>query len=314
MFSMKLPKISRLIQYFLSFCLIFLLIFSQATPALAARSGGRIGGGSFRAPTRTYSPSPRSSGGYGYGYPGGGMGFPFLIPLFGFGGGGLFTLLIFIAIAGFLMRSFSNASGNDEMNDYSNPTVAVAKVQVGLLANARALQKELDHLALSADMETPMGRAMVLQEASLALLRHPEYWFYGNAESYNAPLTTAESKFNQLSLKERSKFTEETLSRVDKQLKQADNPLTLPESSGELANIAEHSQGYIIVTLLAGIDGKLEFPSINDTDDLKRALQQIGSTGSDRLLAFEVLWTPQAEGDTLSKEDILAHYPDLKLV
>jgi uncharacterized membrane protein len=27
-----------------------------------------------------------------------------------------------------------------------------------------------------------------------------------------------------------------------------------------------------------------------------------------------VLWTPQAEGDTLSSDDVLAEYADLKLV
>jgi uncharacterized membrane protein len=32
------------------------------------------------------------------------------------------------------------------------------------------------------------------------------------------------------------------------------------------------------------------------------------------LLAVEVLWTPQAEGDTLTTNDILAEYPNLKLV
>ncbi len=38
--------------------LIAVLVFSNAGQALAARSGGRIGGGSFRrpAPTRTYQP------------------------------------------------------------------------------------------------------------------------------------------------------------------------------------------------------------------------------------------------------------------
>ena len=72
------------------------LCLFQAQPADAAR-GGRMGGGSFRAPSM-----PRSSGGsygggyrgggYGGGYRGGGFGFPFLIPIFGFGGGGLFGL------------------------------------------------------------------------------------------------------------------------------------------------------------------------------------------------------------------------------
>ena len=76
------------------------LCLFQAQPADAAR-GGRMGGGSFRAPS-----IPRSGGSYGGGsyrgggYRGGGLGFPFLIPIFGFGGGGLFGLLILMAVAG----------------------------------------------------------------------------------------------------------------------------------------------------------------------------------------------------------------------
>ena len=58
----------------------------------------------------------------------------------------------------------------------------------------------------------------MLQEATLALLRHPEYWVYGATESQKASLDAAEAKFNQLSLTERSKFTDETLSNVNNEI------------------------------------------------------------------------------------------------
>jgi uncharacterized membrane protein len=47
---------------------------------------------------------------------------------------------------------------------------------------------------------------------------------------------------------------------------------------------------------------------------MRQVLQQVGAIGSDRLLAIEVLWTPQAEEDTLTTDDILAAYPNLKLM
>lgn len=288
--------------------LVLTLVLGNAGDALAARTGGRIGGGSFSAPSRTYSPP--AGGGYsspGYGYGGGGFGFPFLLPFFGFGGGfgGLFTILIFISIANFLVRSFRNAAG--EEGNYNNPQVSVGKVQVGLLASARELQTELDDLASIADTGTASGRAMVLQEATLAVLRHPEYWVYGATESQKTALEAAEAKFNQLSLTERSKFTEETLSNYNTQLRQGESSSTLVKSDGG-------SGEYIIVTIIVGAEGKLELPQINGSEDLRAALQQIGGIGSDRLLAIEVLWTPQAAGDTLSTDDILAEYPNLKLV
>lgn len=303
----------------LALAFILALAFGDASQALAARSGGRIGGGSFRSPSRSYR-AP-SGGGYrspaGGGYGGGGFGFPFLIPFLGFGGGGggLFTILIFIAIANFLVKSFRGAGGGggDSEYGYSPTTISVGKVQVGLLANARDLQKELDELAYKADTGTASGRAMVLQEATLALLRHPEYWVYGAAESSQAGMDSAEAKFNQLALAERSKFIGETLSNVNSQLKQASQPV-LSEGGGQLAELPDSSGDYIIVTVLVGTEGQLKLPKINDSADIRQALQDIGGIGSDRLLAVEILWTPQAEGDTLTSDDILANYPNFKLI
>ena len=307
------------------FGLIFTLVLGNANSALAARSGGRIGGGSFRAPSRTYSPPSsgyRSPGGYGGGYgggyyPGGGIGFPFLFPFFGIGGGfgGLFGILIFFALANFLVQSFRRMGegGENDVPGYSNSKISVGRVQVGLLANARGLQKELDELGRRADTGSAEGRAQVLQESTLALLRHPEYWVYGAAQSQQTALEAAEAKFNQLALTERSKFTAETLSNVNNQLTEGYSQVSLPADGGQLTT-TEAPGEYIIVTILVGAEGKLELPKINSSDDLRQALRQIGGISSDRLLAVEILWTPQAEGDTLTSDDLMAEYPDLKLV
>ncbi|NEQ67693.1 MAG: hypothetical protein F6K21_19740, partial [Symploca sp. SIO2D2] len=107
--------IKPLLKSLVVFGLILTLVLGNASSALAARSGGRIGGGSFRVPSRSYSVP---NGGYrapvggGYYAPGGGFGFPFLLPFFGFGGGfgSLFSILIFLAIANFLVKSIRSAS------------------------------------------------------------------------------------------------------------------------------------------------------------------------------------------------------------
>lgn len=305
------------------FGLIFSLVLGNAGNALAARSGGRIGGGSFRAPSRTYSPpsggyrSPGGGYGYGYGYPGGGFGGSFFLMPFLFGGGfgSIFGILIFFAIANFLVQTFRRMGegGDNDVPGYSNPKISVARVQVGLLEGARGLQKELDELALSADTGSAQGRAQVLQESTLALLRHPEYWVYGAAQSQQTALEAAEAKFNQFALAERSKFTSETLSNVNNQLRDASSQTSLPADGGQIA-ATEAPGEYIVVTLVVGTQGKLELPTINSSDDLRQALRQMGSISSERLLAVEILWTPQAEGDTLTSDDLMAGYPDLKLV
>jgi uncharacterized membrane protein len=311
-----ISRLKTLLKPLFAIALIVTLVFSHADGALAARSGGRIGGGSFRAPTRSYTAPSRgyqSGGGY---YGGGGFGFPFLIPFFGFGGGfgGLFTIFIAIAIGNFLVQSFRRAGGSEEELEYSsNPTVSVARIQVGLLAEARGLQTELDQLAFKADTGTATGRAQVLQEATLSLLRHPEYWKYAGTESQQAALNSAEAKFNQLALGERAKFTEETLSNFNSQIKKASSSaLTLEEKGGDL--LTQDPGEYIVVTLVVGTLSKLQLPVVRTTEDLRQALRQIGGIGSDQLLAVEVLWTPQASGDTLTSDDMVAGYPDLKLI
>lgn len=308
-------KIKPLLKPVILLGLVAVLWFSQADAALAAR-GGRIGGGGFSAPrrsvpTRTYRPP--AGGGFG-----GGFGFPFLIPFFGFGGGGgLFSLFIMLAIAGFLVRtirSVTSGEGDGYGGGYvATPKLSVAKVQVGLLAEARTLQDDLNRIARSADTSSSAGLAQVLQETTLSLLRHPEYWVYGAAESNQARLDAAEAEFNRMALAERSKFTEETLSNVNNQLRQAEAKGELAKTaSGELA--ASQPGEYIVATLIVGAEGDLKLPKVTSSNDLRQAISQIGSVSGDRLLALEVLWTPQADGDTLSHDDVVMNYPKLSLV
>ncbi|NJN58496.1 MAG: DUF1517 domain-containing protein [Leptolyngbyaceae cyanobacterium SL_5_9] len=316
MYKKLFALIKPLLKPLLIAGLVITLVFSQADGALAAR-GGRIGGGSFRAPSRTYAPPSRTyappGGGY---YPGGGFGFPFIIPFFGVGGGfgGLFTVLIFISIASFLVRSFRQAQGGEDGMGYtSSPAISVAKVQVGLLADARTLQADFDRIARAADTGSSEGLAQVLQETTLSLMRHPEYWVYGAAANQQARLEAAEAQFNRLALAERSKFSEETLSNVNNQLRQArESALVKAEPGGELVQAAPGE--FIVVTLLVATQNKLQLPAVNNTQDLRRALSQVGAIPSEQLLAVEVLWTPQDENDTLSSEDLLTEYPDLKLI
>ncbi|NJL41005.1 MAG: DUF1517 domain-containing protein [Leptolyngbyaceae cyanobacterium SM1_4_3] len=317
MYKKLFALIKPLLKPLLIAGLALTLVFSQADGALAAR-GGRIGGGSFRAaPSRTYAPPSRTyappGGGY---YPGGGFGFPFIIPFFGVGGGfgGLFSILIFISIASFLVRSFRQAQGSEDGLGYSSsPSVSVAKVQVGLLSDARTLQADFDRIAKSADTGSSEGLTQVLQETTLSLMRHPEYWVYGAAENQQARLEAAEAQFNRLALAERSKFSEETLSNVNNQLRQArESALVKAEPGGELVQSAPGE--FIVVTLLVATQNKLQLPAVNNTQDLRRALSQVGAIPSEQLLAVEVLWTPQDENDTLSAEDLLTEYSDLKLI
>lgn len=309
-----LQRLKPLVKPIVALTLAIVLVFGYADSAWAARAGGRIGGGGFRAPSRTYSAprSYRSPAGGGY-YPGGGLGFPFLIPLFGMGGGfgGLFTLILFLGLANFLVRTVQNAQASGAEVGSENPVVTVAQLQIGLLANARSLQDDLNRMALTANTASSQGLTQVLQESSLALLRHPEYWQYATATATQTRLLTAEQTFNQKALAERSKFSGETLTNVNSRLQQVETQVALPDGAGT----ADQEPGaYIVATVLVATQGRLNLPKISSPDDVRQALSQLGSVASDRLLAVEILWTPQASGEALSAEELIAEYPSLTLI
>ncbi len=298
--------------------LVAFLVLSQAGSALAARSGGGFGGGSFRraAPTRIMPSRPAPGPGYRTPYGGGGFGFPFMLPFFFGGGGTLFSILIFIAIANFLVSNFRNVASSEggvlgSGQATANPPVSISTLQVGLLAEARSLQTELDKIALNANTESSVGLTIALQETTLALLRHPEYWVYGNTEGQQTQLLSAEAEFNRRTLSERSKFAEETLTQYDGQVRQKSATATL-EPSTEDDLLAQGPGEYIVVSLIVAAQGKLKLPTIQSTEDLKKALNQLGAISSDDLLAMRVLWTPQADGDTLTADDVVAAYPQLR--
>ena len=282
-------------------------------PSLAA-SGGRIGGGSFRS-----APMPRSYGGGGYqrGYQrgygggfGGGFGFPFIVPFF-FGGGGLFGFLILMAVVGVLVNALrgggqalpAGAAGGPVERYQNDGPVAIAQLQVGLLASARELQRDLRQLAGSADTSNSVGLQRVLQDSTLALLRHPDLWVYANAEVGQVPFASAESTFNRLSMTERSKLRSEVTSNVSG---------SVARDAGGAAGDADAVSDYIAVTLLVASRGRLPLKPVNGSEELRETLRILGSVPSSELLALEVIWQPEGAGDVLSADELLTAYPQIK--
>jgi uncharacterized membrane protein len=295
----------------LSAALAMVLLVPQ--PAQAA-SGGRIGGGSFRS-----APMPRSYGGGGYsggGYQrgfGGGIGFPFIVPFF-FGGGGLFGFLVLMAVVGLVLNAFRGGGGGGQalpagmrggnLDSYRpDGPVSIAQLQVGLLASARDLQRDLRGLAASSDTSSSSGLQRVLQDSTLALLRHPDLWVYANAEVGQVPFQAAESTFNRLSMTERSKLSGEITTNVGG---------SRGAATATTAGDADATSDYIAVTLLVASRNRVVLKPVNGSEDLREALRVVGSVPSDQLLALEVIWQPEGAGDVLSADELITAYPDLK--
>jgi uncharacterized membrane protein len=302
--------------------LVLGLLLLEPEPSWAA-SGGRIGGGSFRsAPSapRSYGGGGSYRGNYGGGYGGGGygggyrggggIGFPFIIPFFGFGGGGLLGLLVLMAVVGLIANALRGggsapAMGGGDDGGYLQPEgpVSIAQVQVGLLASARQLQDDLRRLAAASDTSSSGGLQLVLQETSLALLRHPDLWVYANAEVGQVPFASAEATFNRLSMAERSKLSGELTTNVAGR-----------RSAAPAAAVGDSDAGsdFIVVTVLAASRQRLNLKGAASAEALRASLQALGGLSADDLLALEVIWQPDGAGEVLSAEEVLTAYPDLQ--
>lgn len=301
----------RVVSWLALPALLLTLLVVAPQPGWSA-SGGRIGGGSFRS-----APSmPRSyggggyRGGYGGGYRGGyggGIGFPFVLPFF-FGGGGLFGFLILMAVVGLIVNALRGGGGDPAGGGAlaaprTEGPVSVAQVQVGLLASARDLQADLRRLAASADTSNSTGLQAVLQETSLALLRHPDLWVYANAEVGEVPFPAAEATFNRLSMAERSKLERELTTNVAGQrFQDGSRPVGASDATSD----------FIAVTLLVASRQRLNLPAAGSADQLRQGLQLLGAVASSDLLAVEVIWQPEGAGEVLTADQLITAYPDLQ--
>ena len=182
----------------------------------------------------------------------------------------------------------NNVIGNSEID---NNIVTVSKIQVGLLASARAIQTGLSKYSLDTDTESPEGLAQLLQEAALALLRTQENWTHVSASSKTVRTREeAQAIFTQFSIEERSKFSAETLTNVNGIRRIQDNSQQDNEPGS-----------YIVVTLLVGTeDDRPLFGDIYSVKELKQALERIAATPPEYLTVFELLWTPQSETESLT--------------
>ena len=296
------------------------LLLVQPQPSHAA-SGGRIGGGSFRAPSMPRSGGYGRSygggygGGYGRGYGGGGIGFPFIVPFFGFGslGGllGLFALMAFVGVIANAFRGNSGGGGGPAMGGYERPEaiaggpVTLVQLQIGLLASAKELQQDLRELAATSDTSSSSGLQRVLQETTLSLLRHPDLWVYANLENGSVPFNAAESTFNRLSMTERSKLREELTTNVGGQRSGSATGLA---AVGD----ADATNEFIAVTVLVASRRAVSLKGIDSSEGLRESLRILGSTSSTDLMALEVIWQPDGAGEVLSADELVTAYPNLQ--
>ncbi|CAN0174201.1 unnamed protein product [Ectocarpus sp. 12 AP-2014] len=324
--------------------------FSTPGEALAARSGGRMGGRSFSSPSRSYSapsapsrsyapsyggggttvlPVPVPMGGYGMGY---GFGSPFGFSPFGrpgvsFYGGGFgvnpVDLLVLGGVAygvSQLVKGGGTSFGNldDSPPSSLGEGVDVLKLQVAINCRDRgsnSILGVLEDVSSRGDTESRSGLAEVVSEVSLALARRSLDWVASASELEhfnNRNVERAEATFSQYSIQLRTKVERETNAVI------GGKNISAERSGG--GRIGSGGPTVAVVSLVVALRGdamkKLGLDrSVSSTSGLKTALQTIASgalsDGGDNVLAAEVLWTPEEPWEVLTREDAIADFPEL---
>lgn len=132
----------------------------------------------------------------------------------------------------------------------------------------------------------PACLLLLSTEVVLAMLRNPKYCIYGASSQKSCSSTSSlEQAFNNASVKERSKFEQETLVNV----------------GGSAARRSRYSPAgsskpdeLVVVTLLVATGCKVDVPAkINSLAELRQALEALGGLPQDQVMGVELLWTPQ---------------------
>lgn len=283
--------------------------FSRPSAPSGGGGGGSYGGGGYRSDPSyggggpVIVPAPYGGGYGGYGYSSGG-GFGLILMMLLLGGGILPIVWIYLMQAARARRSTAGGDSYAAYGELDNDTVTVTCVQIALLAQARYIQEDLTQLTMNLDPELPEQRSELLRESVLSLLRAPENWTHVRSLSQTVKSREEAGRlFEQLSIQERSKFSSETLARIGGQVRR--QTLRVPEDEGPAS--------YIVVTLLIGSadDRPLIKDKIYSSEELQQVLQKLGGISSDYLMVFELMWSPQDASDSLTRDELLAEYPDL---
>ncbi len=304
--------------------LLLILCFSTAA---YARSGGSMGGGSFRS--RSGGSSFGSGGGGGsfsspsYGSGGGGTRFmPIPVPIggsryygpsYGYGGssggGGWIVLLILVGIIVIVVvvarrsRRRDGQSGGDD-------GIQTSRVQFGIQMQAWPLVERLEAIARNADTSDSGGLQNMLVQ-SLATIRHYVYNIeFGAAEQKPAmnPLE-AERQFGR--------WTGEARLSYDREVVRADR-FGVQEQQKEVATDGLHDEDgqlavaeFFVVTLVLATRS-FTLPTLTNVAEVQMLLGQLAGLTASDLVALEIIWSPAAKSDAMSRDDMETTFPALR--
>jgi uncharacterized membrane protein len=292
---------------------LFLSLMLVVPEALAQRTGGRFGGGGgFRPKTtsgsQVNSPNYNSGGGFSGGF--------FFFPSFGYGYGGGGSILTGLVLLGllyfFLVRPAMNArrrsfmGGGDEgysEGPATKPGVYTLDIAVSSTA-ARDLQKRLEEIGIAAD--SPEGLARALKETALLLNRRKdEVEGAAVTAKEKISITEAEQLFESAVTRARSRYQVDTFSAEQGKVRRSASP----EGTGK-----DGIMEYLVLSFVVGTTQPLNLPKLEERKNLEELLFKLSSVPAAQLAALEVVWTPGDPNDSLTKDDLMASFPEIVML
>lgn len=299
---------------------LVLLTLLAAAPASAQDSGGSFGGGDFGG-----DDGGGGGGGSDDSYDSGGSSYDSgdsSTYTYGGGGGGGASpgclIVLFIGLVLFLIVFAIYRSESDSRVVPWQGAALVAAATGGMQASAIALgidwrgrrevQARLAELAAQGKAGTAEGRAELLREAVLALVRAQMSWLYaGYREERGLDPRRAEEWYRSAGTEARSRFRREVVRDAQGTVRKEEAPATQARS--------EEGEGVVVVTLIVvsrrGVRG---IATLGAAADIKAALDDRAALTARDLVAIEVVWSPAAENDRMSTAEMEPLYPDLKLI
>lgn len=264
--------------------------------------------------------NPFFPGVYGGGYYGGGA------MAVGWGGPSLFDILLLGGLLYAATNFFRGSTESSSVMDWvDSDTVtalgsgtSVVQLSVAMEVPNRddpnSILSVLNRLSQTSKTDSRVGIQNLTSQVALELLRKKSsivsassnYQHFGNRAK-------ADRHYQNLSIQERGKFEQETVSRYGGVNYNSDN-----SRYGDKANPESGQATMAVITLVLAIDGDTTkiSSSMNSMSDVENALRRIAADAKvdDCLQSVEILWTPEDRNEILTARDVVADYPELRAV
>ena len=316
------PSTSRVRRALVRFTLLAALVYPASLftvlelpspPTAEARSGGSGGGfsrsrssssGSRSSSSR--SSSSRSSGG---GFSSGGS---------SYGGGAIalspqaMALIALVVFVFFIIGSIK--AWLDKRAKEKKEAMTVGRVQLAFNAlKSKGLRDRIEAAVRQGDVSTSRGIFRLGRTVCSALESELEHVSHvGFLERRDLKPDDGESEFNRLTQKARAFYDREIVRRDARGL------ATTTRNSSKANELTDEDgdfgiDEFFVVTVVMCVDqGPLGLPEkVGGHEDVRAAIATLLSVPECRHIGFEVVWTPAAESDILTRDELLVDFPEL---